>query len=252
MVLGIYGSGSLGNEILDLAIADGRWSDIIFIDDITTASIVNNIHICRYKDISEHRDNIEIIIATGEPYYRGLLLNKVRHDGLPLATLISSEAHLAFGSTVSAGSVIFPNTYIGVNATISENCIVHAGAMVESDCSIGANSFISLSAFIGADTQVGAESFIGPNAAVMDNIRVGDSVIVGMGAVVLDSIESEDVVVGNPARYLRKNHTKKLFGNSHVDETLTQRLSENDSLSVADRTSSDICQFQNGGGDSPH
>lgn len=216
MVLGIFGAGSLGKEVLDILFSNEKkeeWQEIIFIDDITRDLTVNGIRIKRYADVKKEydADDVEIVIASGETYYREKLVNKVRTDGFRLAKVISDKAHIGFGSKIAEGCIIFPYVYVGVNSCISENVIVHAGAKIESNCIIDRNSFVSLGAFVGANTDLGTGVFVGPNAVIKDHIAIGDYAVIGMGTVVTKDVETENVMVGNPAKLLRKNENKKIF-----------------------------------------
>lgn len=59
----------------------------------------------------------------------------------------------------------------------------------------------------GAPT-IGDNVHIGTGAIIIGNINIGNNVIVGAGAVVTKSIPSDCVVVGNPARIIRKDGEK--------------------------------------------
>ncbi len=223
MILGIYCSGSLGKEILNLIISgqiENRWEKILFIDDISAEQSWNGFNILKFKDIKQNFScsETEIVIATGEPYYRDMIWQRVKEAGYSLATLISRNVSFGLGTKFREGCIIFPFCYIGNDVFFGENVIVHAGAKVESECLVGSNSFVSLGAFVGAETRIGERVFIGPNAVVKDNMTVESDSILGIGAVLVKSVEACGVYVGNPARFLRKNESHKLFGNSIVSE----------------------------------
>lgn len=78
---------------------------------------------------------------------------------------------------------------------------------------IGAHSIVTRGATVLAhdyvrglrcDTHIGANCFVGVGAIIMPGIRVGDGSIVGAGAVVTEDVASGSLVVGNPARVIRK------------------------------------------------
>lgn len=224
MILGIYCSGSLGKEILNLIISgqiENRWEKILFIDDVSAEQSWNGFDILKFEDIKQRFscNETEIVIATGEPYYRDVIRHRVKEAGYPLATLISRNILFGMGTEFRKGCIIFPFCYIGNDVSFGENVIVHTGAKVESECLVGSSSFVSLGAFVGAETSIGERVFIGPNAAVKDNMKLENDSVLGIGAVLVKSAEECGVYVGNPARFLRKNETHKLFGNSIVSES---------------------------------
>ena len=51
-------------------------------------------------------------------------------------------------------------------------------------------------------------AFIGANSTVREDTRVGARAVVGMGSVVLSDVADGQIVVGNPARPLRKHQSE--------------------------------------------
>lgn len=56
----------------------------------------------------------------------------------------------------------------------------------------------------GADTVIGHDVWIGRDARILPGARIGNGVIVGAGAVVAGDVPPYSVVVGNPARVIRR------------------------------------------------
>ncbi|WP_406625323.1 type B chloramphenicol O-acetyltransferase [Acidovorax sp. SDU_ACID1] len=54
------------------------------------------------------------------------------------------------------------------------------------------------------DTVVGSDVWIGAEAMVMPGVRIGHGAVVGSRAVVTRDVEPYDIVVGNPAKAIRK------------------------------------------------
>ena len=62
---------------------------------------------------------------------------------------------------------------------------------------------------------VGNDVWIGKDAKILSGIRIGDGAIIGMEAVVAKDVEPYSVVVGNPAREIRKR-----FGDEIIETLL--------------------------------
>jgi len=90
---------------------------------------------------------------------------------------------------IGEGSVIDNLVHIAHNVQIGKNCLVVAGTVIGGSCVIGDGTFI------------------GMNASIKNKIKVGSNCIIGAGAVVLKDVEDNSVMVGNPAKLLRKNET---------------------------------------------
>lgn len=69
---------------------------------------------------------------------------------------------------------------------------------------IGENTLITACAEISGSATIGKGVWLGPNCSIMDKITIGDNVFVGLGAVVLKDVPANQVVAGNPARFLRE------------------------------------------------
>lgn len=57
---------------------------------------------------------------------------------------------------------------------------------------------------IMTDTYLGNYVFVGGGSIIMPGVRVGNHVIIGAGSVVTKDIPDNSVVVGNPAKIIRK------------------------------------------------
>ncbi len=61
------------------------------------------------------------------------------------------------------------------------------------------------------DTIIGNDVWIGQNTTILPGVNIGDGVIIGANSVVGSDIEPYSVVVGNPARLIRKRFDDELI-----------------------------------------
>lgn len=57
---------------------------------------------------------------------------------------------------------------------------------------------------IKGDTIIGNDVWIGQNATILPGVHIGDGVVIGANSVIGSDIEPYTIVVGNPARAIRK------------------------------------------------
>lgn len=213
MKLAIYGAGGLGRETLQLAqqihASNYCWEEICFIDDISSNRQVKKYPVLKLDSITA--DEFEIVIAVGEPSLRDSLLQKVLERNFTLATLVHPQAKISDDVFVGVGSIIFHGVFISCDSVIGQNVLLQPNASIGHDCFIGKNSVVSSFANFAGNVKVGERVFIGMNAVIREHTDIGDDSVISMGAAVFSDITSAVIVVGNPARIVRHNESKRVF-----------------------------------------
>lgn len=97
--------------------------------------------------------------------------------------------------------------------TIGKDCYIMKGVHIGHDALIGDQVTLSCKAIIGGHTVVEWGANIGLGAIIHQRQRIARGCMVGMGAVVTKGLVTSDfdVVVGNPARWIKKNERHPHF-----------------------------------------
>lgn len=103
------------------------------------------------------------------------------------------------GSNTCIDRGAFSDTLISNSVKISNLC--HIAHNVQ----IGEKTIIAAHVNISGSSNIGLQVWIGPNVTFRGHQKVGDRAFIGAGANVVCDIPSDEVWVGNPARFLRKN-----------------------------------------------
>jgi len=146
-----------------------------------------------------------LILAVGNIEIRRRLIEK--YDGLwatiehPSA-IVSKRATIASGTFIAAAAVVNPCCEIG------RHVIINTRAVVEHHCKIGLNSHIAPGAVLGGEVQVGANTLIGISASVNPHLRIGQNCVIGAGSVVTRDVEDGSIVVGVPAKPIKRRLRK--------------------------------------------
>lgn len=212
----IYGAGGLGREIYDLASRnnDAKWSEILFLDDVcgerkkfygtevmTMGEVLSTYSI----------DELEGIVAVGEPAIRERLYNKFLENGIRLATLIDRTAIVSRWAHIGAGSIISEFATVHTGVQIGENTLVQPFVCIGHDIQIGNHVVLSAYCAPGGNSKFDNRAFVGMQATIMQGLSVGEEAIVSMGAVVFRDVPPATTVVGNPARITKGNSEHKVF-----------------------------------------
>ncbi|MDR1355295.1 MAG: CatB-related O-acetyltransferase [Propionibacteriaceae bacterium] len=65
---------------------------------------------------------------------------------------------------------------------------------------------------VKGNTVIGNDVWIGQNSTILPGVHIGDGAIVGASSVAGSDIEPYSIVVGNPARFVRKRFDDELIG----------------------------------------
>ena len=216
MVICIYGCGGLGREtaeLIKIVNANKRWDNIIFIEDNPSKQFVNDISVYGTKDLLTYfnKEDIEVVIAVGEPAVREKMKNNILSMGLKLATIIHPEIIVPKTTIICDGVVINQGCYLSCNVEIKSNVFLQQSVIIGHDTKINENTLLSAHSFVGGNCVLGKNTYIGPNSSIKEAIIVGDNCIVGMGSMVFKDIPNTMTVLGNPARIIAKNNDGKVF-----------------------------------------
>ncbi len=213
--LAIYGAGGLGREIYDLAerinFQNKRWAKIFFIDDINDINKIENTDVYKFDDIKKFNNDLDFIVAVGEPSVRQKLYNKIIKNNFNLTTLIAPTAIISPTAKIASGSIISEFVSIHSNVYIGNNCLIQPYSLIGHDVKVGNHSVLSTQFTPGGGTIIGESVYIGMQSSIKEKTIIGNNAIVAMGASVFNDVPENAVVIGNPARITKGNETRKVF-----------------------------------------
>jgi len=217
MHLFIYCAGGFGKEVIDIARGIQRtrlrWNNIAFLDDCRADAMVYGAQVFRLDAALQRfgSANMEAVIATGEPFVRGLLDQKLEASGVRLTTIVSEFAVVSESASLAAGCIVSPGCLVSSEAILGRNVALVAGACVGHNVQLGDNCVVAGHVNIGGACTVGSETYLGMGAQVKQLIRIGRGAVVGMGSVVFNDIPDNVIALGNPCRLIRPNSEKRVF-----------------------------------------
>jgi sugar O-acyltransferase (sialic acid O-acetyltransferase NeuD family) len=212
-VLCIYGSGGTGREIADLAFRLNKWEIIVFIDDNVKERLIDQVEVYFFDEVLEKYDSkeIEFIVTPGEPSSRQVLYEKLREKALTCTTIVYPEFVLSRFSSINLGTIIHMGAILTCNVHVGYGCLINTHVVIGHDVTIGDYCVLSPNVTVGGNVQICNNCYIGSGAIIKNGITIGENSIIGMGAVVLKDVEPYSVMVGNPAKLLRRNLENKVF-----------------------------------------
>lgn len=115
--------------------------------------------------------------------------------------VIGRHATLNYGVRVGDRTKVMDHAWLGGNMTIGSDVLVAGGVLAVNDNALGRDGYRA-EALRGPTIEDGAS--IGAGAKLLPGIVIGRSAIVAAGAVVTRDVQPETVVMGVPARVVRK------------------------------------------------
>lgn len=210
MTLAIYCAGGLGKEIIALARYVCRWNEIIFVDDITDDEWYQGAKVFRFDKLNEYSDEIEFVIASGEPAVRKYLYNKIKTAGYKMTTIYGPECNVLPGASIGEGCILCDGS-VSADVVIGNNVLFNGKVLIGHDAVVGSHSVLSALCFIGGSSKIGECVYLGPGAMVKDRIVVGDSAILSLGTIILRNVKEKAIMIGNPAKKVGYNTEEKVF-----------------------------------------
>lgn len=217
MILGIYGAGALGREVLEIALdiqnVSARWDRFVYLADNAGDTQKDGIEIVSPEEFAGLEEESEVVIAVGEPFSREKMLKKAKELSINIAMpLIHPSSRVVKDTKIGRGTVIAYGCCISFSVDIGENVYLQPGCGAGHNVVIGNNSVISAGVRIAGYVHVGENTYIGLTVPVRDRVTIGKGCIVSMGSVVQRDIPDNVIAMGNPARAIKPNIEHKLFG----------------------------------------
>ncbi len=204
----IVGAGGHGEVVLDVAKCSGRFADYLFLDEnpAERGTHVQGVEVAGSHELLSRLDKADwdVIVAVGDNEVRRRLAAQIDELGWGFASVTHPSATVAEAVEVSPGVVVCAGAVVNPGAHLGAHAIVNSRAVVEHDCSVGAYAHIAPGSCLGGGVQVGSGALIGIRAAVLPGTRIGDFAVVGAGASVIKDVSERAVVVGVPAREIRR------------------------------------------------
>jgi acetyltransferase-like isoleucine patch superfamily enzyme len=126
--------------------------------------------------------------------------------------LVREENQIGDNVSIGSHTIVEHHVVIGNNVRLHSNVFVPEFSVLEDDCWLGPNVVVTNARYPrsrnvkeqlrGATIKRGAK--IGANATLLPGVIIGENALVGAGAVVTRDVPAGAVVVGNPARVIKR------------------------------------------------
>lgn len=142
--------------------------------------------------------------STSNFWKRKDILDSIGLDDSRFEVFIHPTASVSKMAEIQSGAVIFQNATITSNVKIGKHVMILPNSIISHDDQIGDFTCIAGGASISGNVKIGEGCYIGANASIKEGLEIGRHCLIGMGSVLLNNASENSVMVGNPAKFLRK------------------------------------------------
>lgn len=192
--LALIGSKDLAQQLIPEVIATGEYEIFGYFDDFEEkGTIINGYKVYGKVDdaIGLYKEGLFDCIFIAIGYYHFDVREKFyeKLKGIvPLANIISKDAHLSKSAKIGEGVYLGYGTQVGPHSVIEDNVVVMGNTVFGHNNIIHKNSYFSGGVYMAGFTSVGERCFVGISVTISDKIKICDDVWIGLGMIVYRNI----------------------------------------------------------------
>lgn len=211
----IFPCGGNARESLLTIIAQNEleptWNVLGFIDDDESlwGKEYCGVKVLKGRSVLPNFPSTQILAVPGNPENFLRRSNIIALLGVRLdrfVTIIDPSARISPNAKIGKNTVLMANVVVSCSVEIGDHCIVLPNSVISHDSQVGDYTMVGSNVTISGSCKIGHTCYIGSGSKIKDHINVGPQCLVGIGSCVISDIPGKAVVVGNPARYLRKTN----------------------------------------------
>jgi acetyltransferase EpsM len=206
----LWGGGAKATLVLELF----NLKDIIIFDPyIKKLDIKKKIPFYnRYSDLKniiKMCSTFFVCIGNNNGEDRSTIAEKLISKKMKPLSLIHKKSIIHSSVKIGKMVMIMPGVVINPNVKINNFCVINTSAVIEHNCVLKNGVEIMGSASLAGNCLVKKNATVGTNATIFPSITLNENSYVGSGSVVRHNVKKSEIIVGNPAKFLKKNIRNK-------------------------------------------
>lgn len=155
--------------------------------------------------LTKNRDQFDqVIIAIGSNKIRMQVAELLESLLISFATAIHPSAIIGSAVEIGSGSIVCANVVINPGTYIGKHAIINTAATVDHHSHVQEFAHLAPGTHTGGEVSIGRGAFLGVGALVLPRQKIGQWATIGAGALVNVNVPDDEVVVGVPARPIKR------------------------------------------------
>ena len=163
------------------------------------------------KNVIKMCSKFHVCIGNDNGKIRSLIAEQLISKRLKPINLIHKSALIHKSVKIGKMVMIMPNVVVNPFTIVGDCSVLNTSAVIEHDCKLGTGTDIMGSASIAGNCKLMNNCTVGTNATIFPNITLGENSFVGSGSLIRKDVKKNQIVVGNPAKFLRRNNDDSKF-----------------------------------------
>jgi len=195
----IVGSNALTEE----------WELLGFADDDSSllGREVCGVRVLGGRDILKKFPDARILAVPGKPenyLERKNIINGLEISKDKFANIISPGVNILPDVKIGKNILLMSNVVISCGVSIGNHCVILPNTTILHDSKVGEYCCIGSNVVVAGNVTIDSNCYIGAGVSIRESITIGKQSLVGMGANVIADVDPKTMVVGNPAKIIKK------------------------------------------------
>ncbi|WP_017548156.1 acetyltransferase [Salinicoccus carnicancri] len=173
-------------------------------DSIEKYTETNGVFYDNSNTIEDYKGNYSFVVAIGDNETRKNVIEKSTLTDNDFVSVLDTTSIISPDVQIGVGTVIMPGAVVNPGAKIGKHSIINTRAVVEHDNTIDDFVHISPGATLAGTVTVKEATHVGAGSTVIPNTTIHQNTVIGAGSVVTHDIQHNSVVVGVPAKVIKR------------------------------------------------
>lgn len=213
-IIGLVGASGFGREVMPIlrATREDKFKGVecVFVDAVVPKKSIEGITVILDQVFLEKKTQKKLFnVAIGDPKVREKVVEKFVKESCEPISIISQSSLILDRVAIGQGAIVCGFTHLTSDIKIGNYFHCNLYSYVAHDCIIG--NYVTFAPKVSCNGNVHIQdyAYIGAGSVIKQGsaekpLVIGEGAVVGMGAVVTKDVAPYEVVVGNPARPLKR------------------------------------------------